>query len=63
MSPGCKPGYNEQGDQRKRDDDAFESPLTTSAAVDRVVHHSVILDLMAVSSYRAQQALQEERAS
>ena len=44
-------------------DRIFKNPLTTSAAVDRVVHHSVILDLMAVSSYRAQQALQEERAS
>ncbi len=30
--------------------------MTTMAAVDRVVHHSVILDLMALDSYRAQEA-------
>ncbi len=34
----------------------FKDPLTTMAAIDRVVHHSVILDLMAVDSYRAQEA-------
>jgi DNA replication protein DnaC len=34
----------------------FKDPMTTLAAVDRVVHHSVILDLMAVASYRAQAA-------
>ncbi len=26
------------------------------AAIDRVIHHCVILDMMAVESYRAQQA-------
>jgi len=31
----------------------FKDPLTTMAAIDRVVHHSVILDLMGVDSYRA----------
>ena len=36
----------------------FKDPLTTLAAIDRVVHHSVILDLMAVESYRAQEAHQ-----
>jgi hypothetical protein len=30
--------------------------MTTMAAIDRVVHHSVILDLMAVESYRAKEA-------
>jgi hypothetical protein len=30
--------------------------MTTMAAIDRVVHHSVILDLMAVDSYRAKEA-------
>jgi hypothetical protein len=30
--------------------------MTTLAAIDRVVHHSVILDLMGMDSYRAQQA-------
>ncbi|MCG1048917.1 AAA family ATPase, partial [Mycetohabitans sp. B6] len=31
-------------------------PMTTLAAIDRVVHHSVILDLMSVESYRAEAA-------
>ena len=34
----------------------FKNPLTTIAAIDRVVHHSVILDLMQVRSFRVQQA-------
>jgi DNA replication protein DnaC len=34
----------------------FKDPLTTVAAIDRVVHHAVILDLMQVDSYRAQAA-------
>ena len=34
----------------------FRDPMTTLAAIDRVVHHSVILDLLAVESYRARQA-------
>jgi len=34
----------------------FKNPLTTVAAIDRVVHHSVILDLMQVRSFRMQQA-------
>src|SRR4029453_6899265 len=29
----------------------FKDPMTTMAAVDRVVHHAVILDLMGVASY------------
>jgi len=41
-------------------DDQRQGPLLRSsyiiAAVDRVVHHCVILDLMAVDSYRVQQA-------
>jgi DNA replication protein DnaC len=39
----------------------FKSPLTTMAAIDRVVHHSVILDLMPVASYRARAALDQQR--
>ena len=39
----------------------FKSPLTTMAAIDRVGHHSVILDLMPVASYRAQMALDDQR--
>ncbi len=34
----------------------IKNPLTTVAAIDRVVHHSVILDLMQVRSFRVQQA-------
>jgi DNA replication protein DnaC len=34
----------------------FKNPMTTLAAIDRVVHHAVILDLMQVDSYRAQTA-------
>ena len=39
----------------------FKSPLTTMAAIDRVVHHSVILDLMPVESYWAQTAVAQQR--
>jgi len=34
----------------------FKDPMTTMAAIDRVVHHSVILDMMHVESYRAEAA-------
>ena len=34
----------------------FQNPMTTMAAIDRVIHHCVILDMMTVESYRAQQA-------
>ncbi len=34
----------------------FKNPMTTLAAIDRVVHHSVILDMMSLDSYRARQA-------
>src|SRR5918911_1178149 len=34
----------------------FKDPMTTMAAIDRVVHHSVILDMMGMASYRAKQA-------
>ena len=33
--------------------------MTTLAAIDRVVHHSVILDMMGVNSYRVQEANQQ----
>ena len=33
----------------------FKNPLTTAAAIDRVVHHSVILEFN-VRSYRAEEA-------
>lgn len=34
----------------------FKDPMTTLAAIDRVVHHSVILDLMTMDSHRAFEA-------
>src|SRR5437660_645899 len=34
----------------------FKDPMTTMADIDRVLHHSVILDMMDVESYRAHQA-------
>jgi DNA replication protein DnaC len=34
----------------------FKDPMTALAAIDRVVHHSVILDMMALTSYRAKEA-------
>ncbi len=38
----------------------FKDPMTTAAAIDRVVHHSVILELN-VPSYRAETARQRSR--
>lgn len=37
----------------------FKDPMTTMAAIDRLVHHSVILDMMSVESYRAEAACQQ----
>ena len=34
----------------------FKDPMTTLAAIDRVVHHAVILDLMGLESYRVKEA-------
>jgi DNA replication protein DnaC len=36
-------------------DQIFKDPMTTAAAIDRVVHHSIILELN-VPSYRAEAA-------
>jgi DNA replication protein DnaC len=41
----------------------FKDPMTTLAAIDRVVHHSVILDLMGMDSYRAQEASAQLQSS
>jgi len=43
-------------------DRIFKDPMTTMAAIDRVVHHCVILDLMALESYRAHTAQQARDA-
>jgi hypothetical protein len=37
--------------------------MTTMAAIDRVVHHSVVLDLMKVESYRATAAKRSKSAT
>jgi DNA replication protein DnaC len=37
-------------------DQIFKNPMTTMAALDRVIHHSVILDMMSLDSYRAKEA-------
>ena len=41
-------------------DQIFKDTMTTAAAVDRVVHHSVILELN-IDSYRAQAAKERSR--
>ena len=45
----------------------FKDPMTTLAAIDRVVHHAVMLDMMSLESYRAEVAthhlLSEETGS
>jgi DNA replication protein DnaC len=41
----------------------FKDPMTTMAAIDRLVHHSVILDMMSVESYRAETANQQHLPS
>lgn len=41
----------------------FKDPMTTMAAIDRLVHHSVILDMMSVESYRAEAASQHHLPS
>lgn len=41
-------------------DQIFKNPMTTMAALDRVVHHSVILDMMSLESYRARAAQHQQ---
>jgi len=38
----------------------FKNPMSTMATIDRVIHHCVILDLMALDSYRAYQTTQRQ---
>jgi DNA replication protein DnaC len=40
----------------------FKDPMTTAAAIDRVVHHSVILELN-IGSYRMEQAKKQQQAA
>jgi hypothetical protein len=37
--------------------------MTTMAAIDRLVHHSVLLDMMSVERYRAEAARQQHLSS
>jgi DNA replication protein DnaC len=41
----------------------FKDPMTTMAAIDRVVHHSVILDLMGMDSFRAKAATTSQQTT
>jgi DNA replication protein DnaC len=41
----------------------FKDPMTTIAAIDRVVQHSVTLDMMGLESYRAKEASAQKAAS
>jgi DNA replication protein DnaC len=41
----------------------FKDPMTTMAAIDRVVHHSVILDMMSLESYRAKEASAQQQVA
>ena len=41
-------------------EEIFKDPMTTAAAIDRLVHHSVIVELN-VPSYRVEQARKPER--
>jgi len=43
-------------------DRIFKDPMTTAAAIDRLVHHSTVLELDC-ESYRAEQAMQRQKAS
>jgi DNA replication protein DnaC len=42
-------------------DRIFKDPMTTAAAIDRLVHHSVVLDLTG-ESVRAEEAAKSEQA-
>jgi DNA replication protein DnaC len=43
-------------------DRIFKNPMTTAAAIDRLVHHSVILEFAEVESYRGQKDQADEKA-
>jgi len=42
-------------------DQIFKNPMTTAAAVDRMVHHSTVLDFHDIPSYRAEEAARRKR--
>ncbi len=45
-----------------RRDKIFKDPMTTAAVIDRLVHHSIILELN-VASYRLEQSKKNKAAS
>ena len=44
-------------------DAIFKDPMTTAAAIDRLVHHSIILEIIDVKSYRADTAKKKKEAA
>ena len=42
-------------------DKIFKDPMTTATAIDRLVHHSTILELSGIDSYRTTQAKKNQR--
>ena len=41
----------------------FKDPMTTAAAIDRLVHHSVIIELNKIPSYRLDEAKKKQQKS
>ena len=41
----------------------FKDPMTTAAAIDRLVHHSVIIELNKIPSYRLDEATKKQQKS
>lgn len=41
----------------------FKNPMTTAAAIDRLIHHSVILEFAKVPSYRSEKARKSKEAA
>ncbi len=53
---------SEQDDPKRRHHEPLGDPLTTAAAIDRVVHHSTIVEFGPdMTSYRAEQANRRQR--
>lgn len=42
-------------------DQIFKDPMTTAAAIDRLIHHSVIIELSSVESYRWEEAYKKQQ--
>ena len=43
-------------------DQIFKDPMTTAAAIDRLVHHSIVLDLNEITSFRLEQSKKRHQA-